>query len=1050
MFKDVESQPDFPTLERRILKFWEEENSFGKLVEKNRGNATYSFIDGPITANNPMGVHHAWGRTYKDVFQRHRAMEGYDQRYQNGFDCQGLWVEVEVEKELKLNSKKEILDFGLETFARACRERVNKYAHVQTQQSKRLGQWMDWDHSYYTMDDSNIEHIWYFLKICFEKGLLFKGSSVMPWCLRCGTSLSQHELIDSYKEVTHPSLFIALPLKERQDEHFLVWTTTPWTLPANTALAVAPDLPYLLLERDGKRYWIARDAAQRLGDGFQTITEVQGKELLGLAYCSPFAELPVQAGVEHRVIPWDDVSGEEGTGIVHIAPGCGGEDFQLSKEHDLKVIKPIDEAGDYGPGFAFIEGVNVTEVEDTVVNSLKEKGYFFKLEDYTHRYPGCWRCQEDLVFRLEDEWFIEADKVREAMLENAREVHWQPEHAGKLMADWLHNMGDWCISRKRFWGLPLPFYQCSCGEMIVIGSKEELLERAVKPVPELPELHRPWIDEIAIHCPACGEKAHRVEEVGDCWLDAGIVPYSTLHYLNGEEGRKYWEKWFPADFVVEMREQIRLWFYAQLFMSTVLEDRPPYRKVMTYEKVHDEVGRPMHKSWGNAIWFDEAVEKMGADVMRYIYTSRNPNINLNFGYTFGEEVKRKLLTLWNVYSFFITYARLDGWQPREGLDQVTLAGAVDEGHLFDQWMLARVQEAIESMEQSLTAYDTVRAVRALDSLVEDVSRWYVRRNRRRFWKGDGDADKDQAYSVLYYTLVTTVRLMAPILPFLAEEMYQNLVTSVQPKAPESVHLTSYPQVHTEWQNKGLVEDMAVIMDACSLGHAARNQAGIKVRQPLARLQVAGPEKNLQALKQGIEIIKEEINVKEVELLAGEHDFFDYRVAPVFANIGKTFGPLVPKIKEALLASDGSAVKAKVEAGSPITLNLGPETVTLQPEDVTIQTRTREGIEAVEGENLVAALHTEITPALEREGLARDILRHIQTLRKEGGLEVDTRIRLYCQGEGLLKETLEEYGPYIAREVLAEDLQMTEEIQTTIRKELELQSLTLILGIEPVR
>ncbi len=1052
MFKEVPAKPDFPAQERAILKFWDEQQIFQKLQEKNKGNDHYSFIDGPITANNPMGVHHAWGRTYKDVFQRHRAMHGYDQRFQNGFDCQGLWVEVEVEKALDLNSKKEIIAYGLDNFARACRERVDKYAGIQTEQSRRLGQWMDWDNSYFTMDDNNIEHIWHFLKVCQEKGLLYRGSSVMPWCLRCGTSLSQHELADSYRDMTHPSVFIALPIKEREGEFFAVWTTTPWTLPANVALAVNPDLTYVQLElEDGRKLWVAEEAQDRIDGAHKILEKVMGKKFLGWNYQGPFAELPVQAGIEHKVISWEEVSGEEGTGIVHIAPGCGAEDYALSQEFDLDIIAPIDEAGNYYQDFDFLTGENAVEVAQPILDNLRGKGYLFKVEEYHHRYPVCWRCSEELVFRLEQEWFIRGEPMREPMLANAAKVNWQPQYAGKLMADWLNNMGDWCISRKRFWGLPLPFYSCSCGEVTIISSREELEEKSTTPVQDLPELHRPWIDQYRIECPRCGQEVERIEEVGDCWLDAGIVPFSTLGYLNGEEGRQYWEKWFPAHFVVEMREQIRLWFYAQLFMSSVLEDTPPYKRVMTYEKVHDENGRAMHKSWGNAIWFDDAVEEMGADIMRYIYTSRNPNINLNFGYSIGEEIKRRLLTFWNTYSFFVTYARLDGWKPQKDPHRVPLT-AEDAGdspsQLLDRWLVARVQETTAAMDQDLWNYDTMRGVRHLDRLIEDTSRWYVRRNRRRFWKGEEDADKDQAYHVLYYTLLSITRLMAPLLPFISEEVYQNLVCNVLPEQPPSIHLCPFPEAEEQWKDEELLEDMDRIMRVCSVAHSARNQEGLKVRQPLRLLEIAGEEAMDRAVKRGLDIIKDEVNIKEIDVLADQSGFYEFRLQPNFSRVGARFGPLVPAIKEALEKMEGDQAVKKLDNDGKLTLEIKGEQVELEAEDINIQKKAPADKAVIEEEGVLVALDTEITPELLREGMARDILRHIQTLRKEGGLEVETRIKLTYRAEGLPARVMEEYADYIKSEALADSLQECKEITMNVKTEINLEQGHIEIGLEP--
>ncbi|MBI4491689.1 MAG: isoleucine--tRNA ligase, partial [Chloroflexi bacterium] len=833
MYKPVPSKLDFPALEHEILRFWEESRAFDKLREQNRPGPRWSFIDGPITANNPMGVHHAWGRTYKDIYQRYKAMHGFHQRYQNGFDCQGLWVEVEVERELGFNSKREIEAYGLARFAERCRERVLKYSAIQTQQSIRLGQWMDWDHSYYTLSDTNIEHIWHFLKTCHERGWLYRGARAMPWCTRCGTGLSQHELVgtDSYREVTHTSVVLALPIQSRPGERFLVWTTTPWTLSANVALAVHPELEYLKVRQGDRVLILSRGTAQVLEGPFEVLETVRGSELVGLRYSGPFDELEAQQEVDHRVVPWEEVGEAEGTGIVHIAPGCGAEDYELSRVESLPVLVPLNEFGDYVPGYGLLVGRNVREVNDPIFDSLRQKGLLYRVFDYTHRYPTCWRCAEELVFRLSDEWFIRVDEIRQPMKDAAATVGWIPPSAGKRMEDWLNNMGDWNISRRRYWGLPLPFYPCpSCGQLTVVGSLAELHQRAVSGLEQLEELHRPWIDEVKVRCAHCDTVVSRISEVGDAWLDAGIVPFSTLNYLHD---RASWEQWFPADFITEMREQIRLWFYSMLFMSVALDGRSPYETVLAFEKLLDEQGRPMHKSLGNAIWFDEAAEKMGADVMRWLYASQNVQANLLFGYGPAEEVKRKLLTLWNTYSFFATYASIDRFAPTGR--QVPPS----ERALLDRWILSRLQGLVREVRAGLDRFEAAGPTDAVERFVDELSTWYVRRSRRRFWKSQADQDKRAAYLTLYEVLTTLARLLAPILPFVSEAMYQNLVRTVDTQAPESVHHTSYPEANEALIDPGIEAMVDQVRQIVSLGRAARTEARVKVRQPLPLLRVAG-------------------------------------------------------------------------------------------------------------------------------------------------------------------------------------------------------------------
>ena len=737
-FKSLPAVPDHAALEREILAWWDDEGVFDRLREQNRGGERWSFIDGPITANNPMGVHHAWGRTLKDVFQRYKALRGFDQRYQNGFDCQGLWVEVEVEKALGLNSKREIEEYGIAEFAARCRERVAEFAEVITDQDRRLGRWMDWDNDYYTFSDTNIEYIWRFLKTVHERGWLYKGHRSTQWCPRCGTSLSQHEQAgeENYQELEHPSLFVRFPLKSREGESLVVWTTTPWTLPANVAAAVKPDAEYGL-----------RDGLWRLavtGEDYEHIA--RGEELVGLEYEGPFDDLPA-AVKEHRVIPWDEVSLTEGTGIVHIAPGAGTEDFELGRIHDLPVIVPIDESGRMLPGFGLLEGLSTGEVEDVVIEDLRERELLVEAGRITHRYPICWRCKTPLLFRVVDDWFISSEPARQELLDANATVEWTPAFYSKRMDDWLRNMGDWNISRKRYFGLPLPFYPCGdCGLLNVVGSRAELEERATAGLDQLQELHRPWIDEVPITCEGCGKEVRRIPEVGDAWLDAGIVPFSTLGWENPEwvehgyasgasqglsgadlPDQSYWEQWFPADWISESREQIRLWFYSMLFMSVTLEGRAPYERVLAYERVRDETGREMHKSTGNAIEANEAIERMGADVMRWMYSEQVPSQNLNFGYGPAHEIKRRLLTLWNSVKFFVDYANVS---PR---------GDAGELEPLDRWLLSRVEQLVAEATDAYERFWTPDVVASFEAFVDDLSNWYIRRSRRRFWDGDAAA-----------------------------------------------------------------------------------------------------------------------------------------------------------------------------------------------------------------------------------------------------------------------------------------------------------------------
>ena len=956
MFDEV-GELQFPQLEEGVLALWKERDVFETLRRQNRGGPAYSFLDGPITANNPrgLGVHHAWGRTYKDIFQRHRAMQGCQLRYQNGFDCQGLWVEVEVEKDLGLDGKRAIQTYGLERFARGCRERVDLSAQAIVAASVRLGQWMDWDNSYHTYSDENIEHIWRFLKECHRRGWLYRGRRVMPWCTRCGTSLSQHELAEAHEEVVHRAVYLALPLTERSGERILVWTTTPWTLPANTALAVHPELEYARVRAAGQTLVLARSAVPRLTPSAEVVEVVGGAELVGHSYAGPFDELPVQAGLTRRIVGWDQVDEAEGTGVVHLAPGCGAEDFALAEELDLPVLAPLREDGTYAEGYGHFAGESFSVVARLACSELQTKGLLHRTEEYAHRYPHCWRCGMELVFRLVGEWFIACDEVRPLMLDAVRPVRWIPEHSGKQMEDWLRNMGDWCISRKRYWGLPLPFYEDDDGHLVVVGSKAELRELAVDPdaVDALPELHRPWIDGVEIRTPGDGT-AQRVTEVGDCWLDAGIVPFSTLARPDGEG--KDFARWFPADFVVEMREQIRLWYYSMLFMSVVLDGRPPYRTVMTYEKMADENGKAMHKSAGNAIWFDEAVEHSGADPMRWLFAGQNLGLNISFGYGPLAEVKRRFLTLWNTYRFYVQYANLDGLSPPE-------ADAGGELVPIDRWLRSRLHLLVRTVGQGLESYELPSTVRAMEEFIDDLSNWYVRLCRRRFWKNSNDGDKGSAHATLYEALTTLIRLMAPIVPFLAEEIYQNLVRSVTPDTPESVHLCAYPKVRKELIDEGLMLDMAVARQVVNLGRAVRAERGLRVRQPLSRVLVAGDAETSRAMEHMSDLVLQELNAKALEVLGHE---------------------------------------AEISARVP-----GPDLATTTEGGVTV------------------ALDMRLDQGLVDEGVARDFVHVVQGLRRRHGLNLEDRIAVTYQAPEPVVRAVEKHAHYIRTETLCVDLQSGE-------------------------
>ncbi|MDP2820786.1 MAG: isoleucine--tRNA ligase [bacterium] len=844
---------NLPEIEKKILKFWQDNKIFEKLVKKNQGKKRWSFLDGPITANNPMGVHHAWGRTYKDVIQRYKAMNGFDLRYQNGFDCQGLWVEVEVEKELGFKTKKDIENFGIEKFVELCKQRVEKYSKIQTEQSIRLGQWMDWDNSYFTMSDENNYAIWSFLKKCREQGLLYKGKDVVPWCIRCGTAISQHEILtEEYKEITHKAIFVKLPVIGEENTYFLVWTTTPWTLPGNVSLAVSPDLEYAEIKnKDNEIFILLKDKAEIISDG-EILRTFKGKELEGKEYQGMFDEIEgvknALGDYKHKVILWKDVTQEEGTGIVHIAPGCGQEDFKLGKELGLPVIDILDDESKYKKEFGFLAEKLATTVRDFIFENLEKKKVIFKIEDYIHRYPTCWRCKQELIFRLVDEWYISMEKIREKLKKVAKDILWEPPFGLDRELDWLENMGDWLISKKRYWGLTLPIFECEkCGNFEVIGSKKELKKRVVEGWEKFEghSPHRPWLDAVKIKCSKCGEIVPRIKDVGNPWLDAGIAPFSTMGYF---ENKKHWESWFPADFICEsFPGQFKNWFYAIIVMSAVLEGVAPTKTIFGFASVHDENDEEMHKSKGNAIWFDDAVEKIGAETMRWMYVKQNPVLNLRFGWTVAEETRRKLMTLFNTFSFFHIYMKKEEFPE--------IKDAPKTKNILDKWIVSRSSFLIKKITVDLDNYNFDAASSEIERFfINDLSLWYLRRSRDRFHQGaDG---RKQAIETFYYILLNLTKIISPILPFLSEEFYQALKTK---KMPESVHLCDWPKIDKKLIDNDLEKTMAGAREVVAQVLAQRAEKGIKVRQPLSLLKIQEkfPEEILN-------IIKDEVNVKEIQ------------------------------------------------------------------------------------------------------------------------------------------------------------------------------------------
>ena len=1093
-------------MEREILRFWEERGIFRKLREQNANGPRWSFLDGPITANNPMGVHHAWGRSLKDMYQRYHAMNGHALRYQNGFDCQGLWVEVEVEKSLGLKTKRQIRDYGIEKFVRACKERVLTFAARQTEQSIRLGYWCDWDDprvllalrdalaggdqvvtaklpsgrtetaraseiirklgsaeyggSYFTFSDENNYTIWAFLKKCHNEGFIYRGHDVMPWCGRCGTGLSQMEVAEGRRITTHTSVFVRFPVKGKEREALLVWTTTPWTLTSNVAVAVNPDMNYLKVRHGGWIYYVAeanfeRDRVQDLqvegkhethklpsirtilkGSGpVEVLGEVRGRDLVGLEYTGPFDELPAQrspgglfsygvtgggktAAEAHRVIAWNAVSEAEGTGLVHIAPGCGAEDQQLGKENELPFIAPLDESAVFLPDFGPFTGRNANQVADDVVAALKAAGFLVARERYPHVYPHCWRCKEELVFRPVDEWFIRMD-WRDRIQRTVPTVRWIPPEGEARELDWLRNMSDWMISKKRFWGLALPIWVCEqCEDFTVIGSRDELKSRSVEgwDTFEGNSPHRPYIDAVKIRCEKCGGLASRIEDVGNPWLDAGIVPFSTMRYSTD---RAYWENWFPADLVLEsFPGQFRNWFYSMLAMSAMIADRAPFKALLGHALVRDARGEEMHKSKGNSIAFDEAAEALGAEVMRYIYAEQKTGQNLNFpdlhpsanaGQTLDAEARRKVLTFWNCYSFFVMYATADGWKPGGVSLPVT--------HELDRWVLSRLQRLVDAAHSAFQNYEHYRLIEAFQIFDDDFSNWYLRRSRRRFWKSEPDA-----YQTLYTVLTTVTRVMAPALPFLTEEIYQNLVRSVDGSAPESVHLTSYPQVDTSLIDEALEQSIETVIRIKNLALNLRTQSKVKIRQPLSTLYIRPRDTSDKRVLENPDYaaqILEEANLKKLLLIEDETTLVKVRVKPNAKKLGPRAGKYLKAIAQALEQADARQISTAgihpVEADG--------QTFELSPDDILLSFEGPDHLKCTLEQGTFMALDTTLTPELLQEGLARDFNRLIQDQRKAMNLDISDRIVVSYTAPPRIAEAITAHEAYLRNELLAERLEL---------------------------
>lgn len=1033
--KKEQAVPNLVENEKQVLKFWETNQIFNKLKAQNAGSGKYfAFLDGPITANNKMGLHHAWNRSLKDIMLRYQGMQGKQIHYQNGFDAQGLWVEVNVEKDLGLSGKRDIEKYGMDKFTEKCIERVNHFSKEIVKDSIRLGQWMDWDNSYYTNSDNNIETIWYFLKECYKRGWLKEKYRPMPWCARCGTSLSEHEMADEYRDVVHTAVFFKLPI-EGKNADMLVWTTTPWTLSANVALAVNADLDYVECKvKSSSRNLIVCESAKKVlkDDLIEVVKTFKGAELVGLTYETCFPMLSKQ-NFEHKIVAWDHVDATEGSGCVHIAPGCGAEDFDLGQTIGLPNIIPVDENGIFYPDFGFLAGKSAFEVNDLVFDRLKEAGKLYYTHNYKHRYPFCWRCKNPVIFRLIKEWVISMDEIRPQLLSAIETVEFQPDFMKKRMKDWLNNMGDWSISRKRYYGLPLPIYVCpKCGEVTIVGSKAELEKLSSKAeVEALPHLHRPYIDKIKITCPKCGEKVERIPEVGDCWLDAGVTPFSTKKYFTDKE---FFNHNFPAECVIEAKEQIRLWFYSLLVMSVTLTGKAPYKKVIGFPMLLDKDGNKLSKSSPNNIPLPEAFDKFGADIIRYFFAGNNQLSDLIFSFSSTDDIKRKLMAFWNIYVFFNTYASIDN--PK--LDGFKLD--VNSLDITDKWLIERTNNLITASADYYEHNQTFAVTKAFEEYVDDVSNWYIRVNRRRFWKSEDEQDKLNAYYSLYYSLKATLKVMAPIIPFMSEYVWQNLVRELEPNESESVMLGGYAKVTQKVVTPKIMTETELARELIAIGSRLRNENQLMVKIPLRKMYVNLSGDDKEVVERFGDIIKSELNVKDLEI---EKDYTKFNLPKLSVNFKQAGAALkgdVQKLKNALTDATESEMNAYVMAyktGKISVKDLGELdsslfTVTYVPKP--------EFVMATEN-NVTVVLDITIDEELEKEGISRELIRALQVLRKEADFEISKRISVKLETTSeKLSNVIAEYKEKIAKEVLIKDFELAE--KPTIEKTVEVAGISL--------
>ena len=1044
MYEKVPTNLNFVEREKKIEKFWNDNHIFQKSMDSRKEGPTYTFYDGPPTANGKPHIGHVLTRVIKDMIPRYRTMKGYMVPRKAGWDTHGLPVELEVEKMLGLDGKEQIEQYGLEPFIGHCKESVWKYKGMWEDFSGTVGFWADMDNPYVTYHNSFIESEWWALKQIWEKGLLYKGFKIVPYCPRCGTPLSSHEVAQGYKDVKERSAIVRFRVKG-EDASILAWTTTPWTLPSNVALCVNPDEEYVKvkMKEDGQVYYLAAALCDTvLGeDSYEVLERYKGTDLEYKEY-EPLYQCAADAAEKqhkkaHYVVCDGYVTLTDGTGVVHIAPAFGEDDSKVGRKYDLPFVQMVDAKGEMTKETLW-PGVFVKKADPMVLKDLDERGLLFAAPNFEHSYPHCWRCDTPLIYYARESWFIKMTAVKEDLIRNNNTINWIPESIGKgRFGDWLENVQDWGISRNRYWGTPLNIWECECGHQHSIGSIEELKSMSDN-CPEDIELHRPFIDAVTIRCPKCGKQMKRVPEVIDCWFDSGAMPFAQHHYPF--ENKELFEQQFPADFISEAVDQTRGWFYSLLAISTLIFNKAPYRNVIVLGHVQDENGQKMSKSKGNAVDPFDALETYGADAIRwYFYINSAPWLPNRFHGKAVQEGQRKFMgTLWNTYAFFVLYANIDNFDAtKHTLDY-------DKLPVMDKWLLSKMNSMIRDVDDNLNNYRIPEAARVLQEFVDDMSNWYVRRSRERFWAKGMEQDKINAYMTLYTALVNVAKVASPMIPFMTEDIYQNLVRSIDKNAPESLHLCEFPSVDEMHIDKQLEADMDEVLKVVVLGRAARNTANIKNRQPIGKMYVKADHELSDFY---VEIIEDELNVKSVEFVEDVRNFTSYSFKPQLKTVGPKYGKQLGNIRKALAEIDGNAAMDTLKAEGALKFDFGAELVVLTEEDLLIDMAQTEGYVSESDNVVTVALDTRLTPELLEEGFVRELVSKIQTMRKEAGFEVMDHICIYQQNNDKIADILTRYADTIRSEVLADDIRTGEMGGYT--KEWNINGETGILGVEKI-